>query len=306
MASKASMLKQGARKTGTGLFQGMKPLSAASETEDKKAPEKAKEEAKEESKETKEKAPTKKAEAPKPEVKETVKKEAEKPVAAQETVESENNKISSVTPSSTELVNEKQVAEPVVPQPKEPVFVEEPQPSQYVQQPNTQDMLQKVTEQAPAYMNQPMNQPVTAPVNQPVSQPVPTYVQPQEQTIAYTQQLQYSQPVPQQVPQYMNQPVVQPQYNQYAAYQQSVQTPAQPARRGRAAANSGEKSSRYEKDKFLLLDIRGYRDYVEHMAKAANMSATKYIRSLIEQDMLKNMDIYQAHKELEERLRGRQ
>ena len=83
--------------------------------------------------------------------------------------------------------------------------------------------------------------------------------------------------------------------------------PQQPARRGRAAAvSTGEKSSRYEKDKFLLLDIRGYRDYVEHMAKAANMSATKYIRSLIEQDMMKNMDIYQAHKELEERLRGRQ
>ena len=68
----------------------------------------------------------------------------------------------------------------------------------------------------------------------------------------------------------------------------------------------GEKNqSRYEKDKFLLLDIRGLRDYVEHMAKAANMSATKYIRSLIMQDMNKNMDIYQAHKALEERLKGR-
>ena len=57
-----------------------------------------------------------------------------------------------------------------------------------------------------------------------------------------------------------------------------------------------EKTSRYEKEKFLLLDIRGLRDYVEHMAKAANMSATKYIRSLIEQDMSENMDIYEAHK----------
>ena len=64
-------------------------------------------------------------------------------------------------------------------------------------------------------------------------------------------------------------------------------------------------SSRYEKDKFLLLDIRGYRDYVEHMAKAANMSATKYIRTLIQQDMDKNNDIYLAHKALEEKLRGR-
>ena len=67
-----------------------------------------------------------------------------------------------------------------------------------------------------------------------------------------------------------------------------------------------EKStSRYEKEKFLLLDIRGYRDYVEHMAKAANMSATKYIRSLIQKDMDKNKDIYEAHKALEEKLRGR-
>ena len=64
-------------------------------------------------------------------------------------------------------------------------------------------------------------------------------------------------------------------------------------------------NSRYEKEKFLLLDIRGYRDYIEHMAKAANMSATKYIRNLIQLDMDKNMDIYEAHKALEEKLRGR-
>ena len=68
---------------------------------------------------------------------------------------------------------------------------------------------------------------------------------------------------------------------------------------------SAKGNSRYEKEKFLLLDIRGYRDYVEHMAKAANMSATKYIRSLIQADMDKNMDIYEAHKALEEMLKGR-
>ena len=68
---------------------------------------------------------------------------------------------------------------------------------------------------------------------------------------------------------------------------------------------STKSNSRYEKEKFLLLDIRGYRDYVEHMAKAANMSATKYIRNLIQQDMDKNNDIYLAHKALEEKLRGR-
>lgn len=64
-------------------------------------------------------------------------------------------------------------------------------------------------------------------------------------------------------------------------------------------------ASRYEKEKFLLLDVRGYRDYVEHMAKASNKSVTKYIRNLIQQDMEKNMDIYEAHKALEEKLRGR-
>ncbi len=68
---------------------------------------------------------------------------------------------------------------------------------------------------------------------------------------------------------------------------------------------SEKPNSRYEKEKFLLLDIRGYRDYVEHMAKAANMSATKYIRNLIQQDMDKNIDIYEAHKALEEKLKGR-
>ncbi len=66
-----------------------------------------------------------------------------------------------------------------------------------------------------------------------------------------------------------------------------------------------KQNSRYEKDKFLLLDIRGYRDYIEHIAKAANMSATKYIRNLIEQDMEKNKDIYIAHKKLEEMLRNK-
>ena len=39
------------------------------------------------------------------------------------------------------------------------------------------------------------------------------------------------------------------------------------------------------------------------MAKASNMSATKYIRSLIEKDWAANNDIYMAHKALEEQLR---
>ena len=68
---------------------------------------------------------------------------------------------------------------------------------------------------------------------------------------------------------------------------------------------SQKSTSRYEKEKFLLLDIRGYRDYVEHMAKASNMSATKYIRMLIDNDMKLNEDIYREHKALEEKLRER-
>ena len=64
-------------------------------------------------------------------------------------------------------------------------------------------------------------------------------------------------------------------------------------------------TSRYEKEKFLLLDIRGYRDYVEHMAKASNMSATKYIRMLIDNDMKLNEDISREHKALEEKLKER-
>ncbi len=73
----------------------------------------------------------------------------------------------------------------------------------------------------------------------------------------------------------------------------------------KAVSSDSKSTSRYEKEKFLLLDIRGYREYVEHMAKAANMSATKYIRSLIQADMDKNMDIYEAHKALEKMLKDR-
>ncbi len=80
-----------------------------------------------------------------------------------------------------------------------------------------------------------------------------------------------------------------------------INKPEEPSRMQREKGAN----SRYEKEKFLLLDVRGYRDYVEHMAKAANMSATKYIRNLIQLDMDKNMDIYEAHKALEEKLKGR-
>ena len=41
------------------------------------------------------------------------------------------------------------------------------------------------------------------------------------------------------------------------------------------------------------------------MSKAFNMSATKYIRMLIENDMKLNEDIYREHKAFEEKLRER-
>ncbi len=97
-------------------------------------------------------------------------------------------------------------------------------------------------------------------------------------------------------------PIVEEVKEEAPKINETLNMPENPAKK----ENSTQKgTSRYEKDKFLLLDIRGYRDYVEHMAKAANMSATKYIRNLIQQDMEKNNDIYLAHKALEEKLRGR-
>ena len=135
------------------------------------------------------------------------------------------------------------------------------------------------------------------------------YSEVRQQTRINEKPVQYYMPEMQQYQQYQTEKQMayqQPLMQQYAQMQtnnvQPKQTTEAAPKRTRAA--KGE-NSRYEKDKFLLLDIRGYRDYVEHMAKAANMSATKYIRNLIDQDMQRNMDIYQAHKELEERLRER-
>ena len=157
---------------------------------------------------------------------------------------------------------------------------------------------QPETDKQPQPQEQPMVQEIyTQPVQpQVVPQPV-QYTQPaqQVQTITPVQEVPVQQvtPVPVQTP-----------------AQTPVQAPVQPEimpepQVQASTTKSAKTGSRYEKEKFLLLDIRGLRDYVEHMAKASNMSATKYIRNLIEIDMRQNMDIYEAHKRLEEQLRGR-
>ncbi|MCR4903779.1 MAG: hypothetical protein K6A23_13035 [Butyrivibrio sp.] len=152
-----------------------------------------------------------------------------------------------------------------------------------------------IIQEAEQNIQQPQQQ-ITQPVPQSVVQPV---IQEQVQ----------AQPV---VQQYVQQPITQPVYQQpmQQVVAQPIQQPitqqvTQPVQRTMNTAAPKEKSSRYEKEKFLLLDIRGLRDYVEHMAKASNMSATKYIRNLIEIDKAQNMDIYIEHKALEERLKGR-
>lgn len=170
------------------------------------------------------------------------------------------------------------------PAPVEPVK-SEPQPQAPIQ--NTAPAQSTVTVQTPV-QEQPQIQPQ-----------VPVQAAPQPQMPAYAQPVQ---------PQAYQQPVYSP-YTQpvnaapQMAYTQPVQAPVYNEPKRAEKAEKGEKNSRYEKDKFLLLDIRGLRDYVEHMAKASNMSATKYIRSLIEKDWAANNDIYMAHKALEEQLR---
>lgn len=142
-----------------------------------------------------------------------------------------------------------------------------------------------------------------------------TEAQPQFQSIATQHQSTESQPQNQSAEtQHQNtEPQPKHQSSEPAPVQKSAETKPEPVIKNTEEIvtesvnkkSSKEKTSRYEKDKFLLLDIRGYRDYIEHMAKAANMSATKYIRTLIENDRAVNNDIYLAHKELEEKLKNR-
>lgn len=44
--------------------------------------------------------------------------------------------------------------------------------------------------------------------------------------------------------------------------------------------------------KYFRLDITEYQDYISLMADYSNLSMTKYINKLIEDDMAKNVNIY--------------
>ena len=44
--------------------------------------------------------------------------------------------------------------------------------------------------------------------------------------------------------------------------------------------------------KYFRLDITEYQDYISLMADYSNLSMTKYISKLIEDDMAKNVNIY--------------
>ena len=187
--------------------------------------------------------------------------------------------------------------------------VEEKQPVKKAEEPKKVVAETPVVEKEPVKEPEVVNVQVETPVAvQEVAQPVIPAPQPQN----YVQQApvnQYAQTPVQQMPvnQYQNVPVQPVQPQQMPAYNQPVNNYQQPVvmQQNAAPAQTKQDKSRYEKEKFLLLDIRGYRDYVEHMAKASNMSATKYIRSLIDEDMKRNMDIYMAHEQLEETLKGR-
>lgn len=168
-------------------------------------------------------------------------------------------------------VVEKPAPEPV----KEIVETVIQKPEVQLQQPQEQPQLQEV-------YTQPV-QPQTVPQPVQYTQPVAQVQMPVQQVVTTPVQTPINAPVQAPIQQeIMPEPMVQP-----------------------SGAKTSKAGSRYEKEKFLLLDIRGLRDYVEHMAKASNMSATKYIRNLIEIDMRQNMDIYEAHKRLEEQLKGR-
>ena len=293
MASKAQMLKSGANKASKGLFSGMTKLN--SENEEQKAGTDV----------TSSKQTEIKAEEP-------IKTEAiaEKPVIDDEitskavsdnkadVVESNDNTVETVEePAKNEAINEAiNEAEVQYEAPKESHVDVNEAPRQEIPHNTIQDNGQQHTGyNYQQYMNSPqMNggMPGYAMQGQTAMQQMPVYNQ-------QIDNMQYQQPVINQQS-YMNVPQMNGNI-QMPAYSQSAPKVSELKK---TRANKQE-NSRYEKDKFLLLDIRGYRDYVEHMAKAANTSATKYIRNLIEQDMNKNMDIYQAHKALEEQLKGR-
>lgn len=265
---KADLLKKNVGKTSKGLFKGMEKLDAKDKNEniDKEVIEKAD---KEETTSIDKPTETEEASTEELPVNEVIEEKKVEP-EPEESVETakENN----------ELKHNEEPAQPAVQQPvKQNVM---PQQSA-INEP-------QVYAQPQQYNSIPVQQTVQPQYNQMPVQPQVQQYQQMNNANMYAQQMQ---PNMMQQPVYM-QPNVPQEYNE-------------PKTTRRASNKSQEKGSRYEKDKFLLLDIRGLRDYVEHMAKASNLSATKYIRNLIEQDMNRNMDIYLRHKELEEQLKQR-
>ena len=336
-SSKASMLKNGAKKASMGLFTGMQKLSEIEAAKEEKTPEKASEKVVEKIAEEKP-VEVKKIEEPKPAVKaEPVEKKIEAPKA--EEANDIKTQVIDKSQDNTEVSGTEQQISEVENRPEQSIVAQQvisdsPAPQNIEQQPTSVEYtnvnhrpIQSIEAQQPL-PQQPNIQAVTAPemnLSHPSAQPMnyqqapvqqvqvqPTLQQIPQAPVTQPQNIAYSQP---QQPIYNNQPQyaqVQPQqsYVQPAMNypQQQYNQPVHEMQNGtsRAAkAPKQEKNSRYEKDKFLLLDIRGYRDYVEHMAKAANMSATKYIRNLIEQDMRVNHDIYEEQKRLEEMFKGR-
>jgi hypothetical protein len=323
MAGKADKLKKNVRRTSNGLFGGMEKLDTKEKAEEQKAAEQ----------EQRDETTVKQVE--KEEVPET------KPIKDEINVsENDTKALEKETPVAPKA-KAKEV-EPIMESPElnvpEPAMDEEiqeavkPTVDEYIPEVVAEPVVEAIKEAGIEYGSQSVESPIKD------QQPVyaeNTYASQQSAVINPQPQAYVQQPVYNQVA--MQQPIQQPQYNQiplqqtpiqqyqtinsanmYAQQmqpnmpQQAVYMPqnvqqeyAEPKTTRRGSNKSQEKTSRYEKDKFLLLDIRGLRDYVEHMAKASNMSATKYIRNLIEQDMGKNMDIYLRHKELEEQLKNR-
>ena len=303
MASKASRLQGGVKQASKGLFAGMTRLD---ERETKTVKE--------------------------------VEKPEEKPVKEQvstdeKTIDNSEEKIAEIAESNVVSMPETATKEEVADNITNDIVKDQEESD--LQDDNYNDDLainqEEIVEEI-QLQNIAQSQPIVQPkpvaqqeiYQQPVVQPRPiapaqSQVQPQVQIqpqIPVQPQLQYQPQTPIQAqPQQTYQQPIYTTYQQPSgqmpamAYQEAALTPNTRAttgnQRSAVKVEKQEKTSRYEKDKFLLLDIRGLRDYVEHMAKASNMSATKYIRNLIEKDWEQNNDIYQAHKALEERLKER-
>ena len=267
MASKANMLKSGVKRTGRGLFSGMSPMSTTVEdTQEKEIKEKIVKEPSVTNEEV--------------EKEESVSLKQAEIAANDEVVKTEEN---------AEIIKEvKKAPEPAN---KSPEISEAIEKSIIP----TKDNVENVRADE-AHVSETTGETISAELTQPAPleekedvtekevEQVSTVNVMEEQTVASRQE-------------HVEEKETTAKYNETApTYDRNEKVEKK---------QSEKQSSRYEKEKFLLLDIRGYRDYVEHMSKAFNMSATKYIRMLIENDMKLNEDIYREHKAFEEKLRER-